>query len=392
MDIQNMHNANGKYVLNSSQLHNMKENGIVNPFVTNNLTSSYGLEPIYVMKKQDFAVNHYNSIKGEGGVGSGESLEKRFGKSANDPEMKKRRSAQIKNAQRKYRASHREEYNTYMRKLYDSMKSSEGNVGTFISGQPSKRYGVNEETGGTHSYAGDTSNTEEWYKHRLEKAKIANQNYRKKVKAERMYANLDNIIKKELKKKFKTEFKKKRGRPSKTDTKEIFNPDSEWYKKNYEILRKQKEEELDKIPKVARDLPLKEEPEYPLGVYKTYKNFKPNELITSIEDLTATQRKEYEKNPTEFNKKMQKERKKKKEQNIVMTIQEVDEETPFKPKPEKKIKKPSNLTQDQERVLEYIRDYNKRNPNYKLGEDRAVRQTDLLINSPAFKEWEKTKK
>lgn len=375
MDIGNMTNINGRYVLNSQQHHKMKENGITNPFTANISNSSYGLEPVYVLKKQDFAVNHHNHlIEGEGGAGSGEPLLKRFGKNAEDPEMKKRRASQIKNAQRKYRAEHRTDYNEYMRDLYHKMAKEK----KFVAGEPSARYGINEKTGGKHSYAEDTTNTNLWYEERLKKARIANKEYRKKIKAERVIANLDKIIQKELKKKFKEEFKRtKRGRPSKTDTKEIFNPDSEWYKSNYEKLKKAKQEEVSELGKVNRNIQLKETPEYPLGAYKTFKTdetinkFEPNKLVTEYNDFTPKQIEEYNKNPAEFNKKMQQKRKEKKEaekkkENIVMTIQE--KESPFTPtEPSTKKKKEilfknktyEDLTNAEKMAYDYITEKNK---------------------------------
>ena len=108
MDINNISNIAGKHVLNGSQYSKMKSDGVVNPFGVSASHTSYGLEPVYVMKKQDFAVNHHNAITGEGGLGSGESLEKRF-PNASAEDLKKRRHAQIKNAQRKYRQANRNE-------------------------------------------------------------------------------------------------------------------------------------------------------------------------------------------------------------------------------------------------------------------------------------------
>ena len=340
-----MTNIGGRYVLNPSQMLKMKEKNVINPFTATMNNSAYGLEPVYVMKKQDFAVNHSNAIVGEGGVGSGKKLnsEDRFGSSYNpdDPNIKARRYAQIKNAQRKYRSKseNRERYNDYMRKLYASMKSSNDTVGTFIGGVPSVRYGKDMKTGGQHSYAGDKSNTQEWYNHRLEKARKANAEYRKKKKADEMLKNLDKIIEKELKAKFKKEFKNKKGRPGKTNVKNVFDPNSEWYKENAEKLKIEKQEELKNKGTIIpyKDRIKKEKPEYPLGKYKTNKDGE-NVLIEAVDDIAVKDRVEYDASPEEYKKK----REKKKappvtkspfqpSENITMTIEEkVKEEKPKK--------------------------------------------------------------
>lgn len=330
MDITNITNVGGKYILNPSQYHKMKNDGVVNPFVVNN-----DLEPVYVMKKQDFAVNHHNVVTGEGGLGSGERLEKRFGKNKDDPEMKERRYAQIKNAQRKYRSKskNREKYNEYMRKLYHTMAKKK----EFIANKPSNRFGKTTHENKILNY--DTP--EEWYSYRLTQARKANAIYREKKKAQKVISNLDNIIEKELKEKFKKEFSK-RGRPSKKTGKKVFDPDSAWYKENYEKLKLEKQSELANtgtiMPYKLRQK--KTQPEYPLGRYKTNKDGV-NELITAIDDKPIDDRKEYDADATAYKKKREKPKappvvsEKKKspftpKENITVTVSEVEE--PFKPK------------------------------------------------------------
>lgn len=405
-----MTNIGGRYVLNPSQMLKMKEKNVINPFTATMNNSAYGLEPVYVMKKQDFAVNHSNAIVGEGGVGSGKALdsEDRFGSSYNpdDPNMKARRYAQIKNAQRKYRSENRDDYNKYMRKLYASMKSSNDTVGTFIGGVPSVRYGKDMKTGGQHSYAGDTSNTRQWYEHRLEKARKANDLYRKKKKADEMLKNLDKIIEKELKAKFKKEFKNKKGRPGKTNVKNVFDPNSEWYKENAEKLKIEKQEELKNKGTIIpyKDRIKKEKPEYPLGKYKTNKDGE-NVLIEAIDDIAVKDRVEYDASPEEYKKKREKKKappvtKSKPSENITMAIEEKEKEKE-KVKEDKdkalytrkvgETKIPiyeKDLTEKQKIVYDAILDYNnpKKNKNatsatkMDVGKIGNSEQLDLLYN------------
>lgn len=335
MDIPSSTNISGKYVLNASQFGKLKEKGMVNPLTANMSNASYGLEPVYVMKKQDFAVNHHNAITGEGGLGSGQELEKRF-PNASAEELKKRRYAQIKNAQRKYRSKpeNRANYNAYMRDLYNTM----ANEKKFIDGQPSRRFAKTTNESADLPYSDPAG----WYKYRLEKAKEANAKYREKKKAQKVISNLDKIIEKELKERFKQEFKNKRGRPSKKEGKKVFDPDSSWYKENFEKLKLEKQSELEKtgtiVPYKMRQK--KTQPEYPLGTYKVNKDGI-NELITAIDDKPVDDRKEYDADASAYKKKREKPKappvvsEKKKtpftpKENITMTISEIEE--PFKPK------------------------------------------------------------
>ncbi len=331
MDIPSNTNINGKYVLNASQYGKMKGCGMVNPLTANMSNASYGLEPVYVMKKQDFAVNHHNAITGEGGLGSGESLEKRF-PNASAEELKRRRYAQIKNAQRKYRSKpeNRENYNAYMRKLYDTMAVEK----EFIDGTPSKRFGdikpENKRDFGTYNTPA------EWYAYRLKKARVANDLYRKKKKAQKIMTNLDKIIEKELKEKFKSEKgQKRRGRPSKTDVKEVFSPDSAWYKENFEKLKLEKQQELKDtgtiMPYKLRQK--KTQPEYPLGTYKVNKDGV-NELIEALDDKKVDDRKEYDTDATAYKKKREKPK-----APPVVSEKKKKEPSPFKPtEPVKEVK------------------------------------------------------
>ena len=329
MDIPSNTNINGKYVLNASQYGKLKEKGMINPLTANMSNASYGLEPVYVMKKQDFAVNHNNAIQGEGGLGSGESLEKRF-PNASAEELKKRRYAQIKNAQRKYRSKpeNRENYNAYMRKLYDTMAVEK----KFIDETPSKRFGdikpENKEKFGTYNTPA------EWYAYRLKKARVANDLYRKKVRARKIMNNLDKIIEKELKVKFKEEKgQKRRGRPSKD--REVFDPDSAWYKENFEKLKLEKQQELKDtgtiMPYKLRQK--KTQPEYPLGIYKTDKDGV-NVLVEAFDDKPIDDRKEYDADASAYKKKREKPK-----APPVVSEKKKKEASPFTPKePVKEVK------------------------------------------------------
>lgn len=377
MDIPSSTNISGKYVLNASQFGKLKEKGMVNPLTANMGNASYGLEPVYVMKKQDFAVNHHNAITGEGGLGSGQELSKRF-PNASAEELKKRRYAQIKNAQRKYRSKpeNRASYNAYMRDLYNTM----ANEKKFIDGQPSRRFA--EITEDNKREFGTYSDPAGWYKYRLEKAKVANKLYRDKKKAEKIMTNLDKIIEKELKEKFKQEFKNKRGRPSKKEGKKVFDPDSSWYKENFEKLKLEKQQELKDtgtiMPYKLRQK--KTQPEYPLGIYKVNKDGV-NEIITILDDKPVEERKEYDEDATAYKKK----REKPKAPPVVSEKKKKKEVSPFEPKePVKKEeevlfkingveKTLSNLDPVEKQAYEYIMERNsdpklKKEYHYKLSQ------------------------
>lgn len=397
MDFNNIPNACGNYILNSSQMMKMKNAGITNPSVSNMSNASYGLEPVYVMKKQDFAVNHYDAIKGEGGLGSGEELSKRF-PNASPEELKKRRYAQIKNAQRKYRSKNREAYNEYMNKLYHTMAGEK----KFIDGSPSDRFGKSTRERKTLPY--DT--IEGWNKYRIEKAQIANAKYRAKKRAMTQLSNIDKLVEKELKKKFKEEFKGKRGRPSKTKPKNVFSPDSEWYKENFKKLKIEMQEELEKkgniVPYDIRQK--KVDPDYPLGEYGIVDGeFK---LIKEVDDKDVGDRKEYDINAVEYKKKREKakappvvsEKKKKSPfeptENIKMTIEE-------KVAPEKKEKDKvlwinenkftgektettfKDLTKGQKEIYKYLVETGR-----PVNKNNVVLNEELFRMSLPFKAWQ----
>ncbi len=114
MNIQSYSNLGNNLILTPNQVAELKPTGAVSQKIVG-LNSTYGLEPVYVLKKNDLIAN--NAIQGQGGIGSGESLKERF-PNATKEELDKRRTQQIKNAQRKYRESHRDAYNKYMQDLY----------------------------------------------------------------------------------------------------------------------------------------------------------------------------------------------------------------------------------------------------------------------------------
>jgi hypothetical protein len=361
MDIPSNTNINGKYVLNASQYGKMKGCGMVYPLTANMSNASYGLEPVYVIKKQDFAVNHNNAISGEGGLGSGESLEKRFPNASAD-ELKRRRYAQIKNAQRKYRAKpdKRAEYNAYMRDLYYTMAKEK----KFIDGKPSSRFG--EITPQNQAVFDTYSTPQGWYDYRLKKARVANKLYREKKKAEKIMTNLDKEIEKELKEKFKKENKNKRGRPSKKEVKKVFDPDSSWYKENFEALKLAKQKELSEtgtiMPYKLRQK--KTQPEYPLGTYKINKDGV-NELIEALDDKKVDDRKEYNVDAKAFKDKRAKPK------APPVKSEKKKEASPFTPtEPVKKEEKPlftyrgvkktlSELDANEKRAYDYITERNK---------------------------------
>jgi hypothetical protein len=99
----------------------------------------------------------------------------------------------------------------------------------FIAGKPSEKFAVSEE-GKKLPY----STPEEWYEYRLKQAQIANAKYRLKKKKDELLKDIDKLVDKDLKAQFKKEFPKKKGRPSKNEVREVFSPDSDWYKENFE--------------------------------------------------------------------------------------------------------------------------------------------------------------
>lgn len=353
MDINNYSNVGHKLTLNPNQVGKLRKQGITNQQQVG-MNAEYGLEPVYVLKKQDLAVNHHNQVKGEGGLGSGEELSKRF-PNATAEELEQRRRQQIKNAQRKYRAKNRDAYNNDMLKLYHTMKE-----GKFVDGKPSKRFGKTTDESKDLPY--DTP--EGWYKYRLEQARIANAKYRAKKRNAKMIKDLDTIIDKELKELWKTQNKAKRGRPSKKKEKSVFDPDSEWYKSNFQKIKEERQKELEEtgtIVPYSKRVKL-EKPEYPYN----------------IDDKPVADREEYDADATAYKKKREKPKappvvsSKKKSpfeptENIKMEIKEIDE--------------PSQEDKDKKILRKYMK---QTNAQFNI---EAPHIRDIVLKSPPFKKW-----
>jgi hypothetical protein len=252
MNIQSYSNVGNNLVLTPNQVANLKPTGILSNKIVG-LNTSYGLEPTYVLKKNDLIAN--NVIQGQGGIGSGESLKERFPK-ATEEELEKRRNQQIKNAQRKYRESHRDEYNKYMQSLYFKM----ANQKKFIAGTPGDKFAKSNE-GKELPY----TTPDGWYEYRLKQAQIANAKYRAKKKQNNLLKDIDKLVVKDLKEQFKKDFPTKKGRPGKNTKKEVFSPDTDWYKENFEkrkiALQKEISEKGVVVPYSARAKATK--PDYP---------------------------------------------------------------------------------------------------------------------------------
>jgi hypothetical protein len=287
MNIQSYSNVGNNLILTPNQVANLKPTGILSNKIVG-LNTSYGLEPTYVLKKNDLIAN--NVIQGQGGIGSGDSLKERF-PNASEADLEKRRNQQIKNAQRKYRESHRDEYNKYMQGLYFKM----ANQKKFIAGKPGDKFAVSNQ-GKELPY----STPDEWYEYRLKQAQIANAKYRAKKKQNNLLKDIDKLVVKDLKEQFKKDFPPKKGRPGKTAKKEVFSPDSDWYKENFEkrkiALQKEISEKGVVVPYSARAKATK--PDYP---------FEPD-------DTSPADRKLYDKNKEAYKEKVAD--KKKEEQKI----------------------------------------------------------------------------
>ncbi len=277
MNIQSYSNLGNNLILTPNQVAELKPTGAVSQKIVG-LNSTYGLEPVYVLKKNDLIAN--NAIQGQGGIGSGESLKERF-PNATKEELDKRRTQQIKNAQRKYRESHRDAYNKYMQDLYFKM----ANQKKFISGKPGDKFAISNK-GKELGY----STPAEWYEYRLKQAQIANAKYRAKKKQDNILKDIDKIVHKDLKKQFKKDFPKKKGRPGKNEKREVFTPDSDWYKENFEkrkiAIQKEIGEKGVVVPYSARAKATK--PDYP---------FEPD-------DTTPADRKLYDKNKEAYKEKI----------------------------------------------------------------------------------------
>jgi len=266
MNIQEFNNLGENYVLTPSQVQKLKEKNVVNPFAVNNMNSQYGLSPLYVLKKDDFAVNHAQEVEGEGGLGSGKKLKERFPDMTAE-EAKRRRSSQIKNAQRVYRSNpkNREEYNAYMRDLYKNMAKQD----KFIQGEPSDRFGKN--THGTAPLKYD--DIEGWNMNRLEKARLANAKYRQKKRNVAKWSDIEKETNKLVEAMFKKEFSK-RGRPAKGYVKPKLDWDSPWAKDaKQEAFKKIQKDLTEKygMPVAIGKKPLLELPSA-VGVYKRNEN------------------------------------------------------------------------------------------------------------------------
>ena len=324
MDIKNFANVGNNFVLNPNQVANLK--GVVN-----HRFNSTGLEPVYVLKKEDLMANH--TIQGEGGVGSGKSLDERFPKATAD-QLEERRRQQIKNAQRKYREANRDKYNEYMQNLYFKM----ANQKKFIAGKPGDKFAISKE-GDKLNY----STPGEWYDYRLKQAQIANAKYRAKKRQDNLLKDIDKLVVKDLKKMHKEAFPPKKGRPGKTDNREKFSPDSDWYKENFEkrkiAIQKEIGEKGVVVPYSVRAKATK--PEYPFAV----------------DDISVADRKLYDKDKDAYKEKVAD--KKKEEQKVKR--QERD-----KAKAEKKAK---------------VKEEKKIEKEQQKQENLPVEQT------PAFKEW-----
>lgn len=124
MDFANTMNFNGNYVLSNDDVQELIKKKIINPFVPQ---MPNGLTPIYVLKKEDMkaiplAVGSVTF--GEGGLGSGTMLPEEFGTIKEPTDLRKeRRKQQLKNAQKKYRETHRQEYNKRQNDYYKQMKN-----------------------------------------------------------------------------------------------------------------------------------------------------------------------------------------------------------------------------------------------------------------------------
>jgi hypothetical protein len=333
MNIQSYSNVGNNLILTPNQVANLKPTGILSNKIVG-LNTSYGLEPTYVLKKNDLIAN--NVIQGQGGIGSGDSLKERF-PNASEADLEKRRNQQIKNAQRKYRESHRDEYNKYMQGLYFKM----ANQKKFIAGKPGDKFAVSNQ-GKELPY----STPDEWYEYRLKQAQIANAKYRAKKKQNNLLKDIDKLVVKDLKEQFKKDFPAKKGRPGKNVKKEIFSPDTDWYKENFEkrkiALQKEISEKGVVVPYSVRAKATK--PDYP---------FEPD-------DTSPADRKLYDKNKDAYKEKIAD--KKKEEQKI-------KRQEKAKEKAEKKVEK------QKEKAIE------KENIKITIKENLPVEKTD------AFKDW-----
>jgi hypothetical protein len=379
MNIPNFTNIDGNYVLNPSQVGNLRKKGITNQMQVG-YNSQYGLEPVYVLKKQDLAVNH--KIEGEGGLGSGKELAERF-PNASNAELEVRRRQQIKNAQRKYRSNNRDAYNDYMKKLYEKMANDK----QFISGEPSKRFAKTTNEGKDLPY----SDPKTWYEYRLEQARVANEKYRSKKKAERVIANLDNIIDKDLKELFKKENKGKRGRPKQGQKKAVFDPDSEWYKTNFEMMKISRQKELEETGTIV---PYKDR----------QKVEKPDKL--NYDDIPDSDKAEYNADPKAYWKKREKPKappvvssKKKNpfqpKENITMSISEDGEPTSvFEPTPVEE----AGDTAEIKLLKKYFKEHKDENTTGLLASmkdkpgKKGNAKRDMFMGSNKFKAWLASKK
>ena len=323
MDIKHFGNVGNNLILNPNQVANLK--GVVN-----HRFNSTGLEPVYVLKKEDLMANH--TIHGEGGLGSGKSLDDRFPK-ATAEQLEERRRQQIKNAQRKYRDANRDKYNEYMQGLYFKM----ANQKKFISGKPGDKFAVSEE-GSKLPY----SNPDEWYDYRLKQARVANAKYRLKKKKDELLKDLDNLVVKDLKKMFKAEHPTKKGRPGKNEPKrEVFSPDTDWYKENFEKRKIQLQKEISEkgvvVPYDKRAKATK--PDYP---------FKPD-------DIKVDDRKLYDKDKDAYKEKVseakEKEKKEKRQAKTKAKAEKKAEKIKEKAEEKAKEKSEENLPVEKTKVF-----------------------------------------
>lgn len=367
MDIQQFNTVGNNIVLSPLQVKKLRGAGITNQLHSS--TPDKGLESVYVVKKQDIAL--HNKMFGEGGLGSGKSLEERF-PNMTKQELEDRRRTQISNIQRGIRAKNRAGYNEEMRNLYKAMAKEN----RFKSGEPSKRFAISNK-GEKLPY----NNPNEWYEYRLEKAREANARYRLKKNKEKILNKLNSMVDKEVRELWKTQNKRPRGRPTSGAKKNVLTTDSEWYKKTFDKIKKEKETELQETGTIVKKGKKKAdkltEPLKPI-IERGTKPLQEEPLPLNYDDFTPEEREAYKSGSKDM---LKSEKDKKKKQ---------EKKTPFTPTEGKKKAEtyPDGFSDKQKKVLDYIRNINEKlDGSVKVDEKQAKYNADLIYGSKPFKAW-----